>query len=142
MGSLAVWAGRNDRLIRTTDTLRKAFAAVDGTQERSMLKQSFVAAALVALATGASAEGIMTVPPDFEDGAGAYLSAPPVVPPDGCVWNNSVFSNGAILERRQMPWAFFRCVQGSWRSFDSFDEAAAGREFSRPGATTPRRLQP
>jgi hypothetical protein len=107
-----------------------------------MLKQSFMASALVALATSALADGVVTVTPDFETGAGAYLQVPPIVPRDGCVWNNSVFSNGAILERHQMPWAFFRCMQGSWRSFDSFYDATVGRELARPGSATQRRLQP
>jgi hypothetical protein len=80
------------------DALRKAFAAADGTQERNMLKQSFMASALVAPATSALAEGVVTVRPDFETGAGGYVQ----VPPDGCVWNNAVFSNGASLEPNAM----------------------------------------
>jgi hypothetical protein len=107
-----------------------------------MLKQSLMAPALVALATSAFAEGVVTVTPEFGTGAGAYVQVPPIVPRDGCVWNNTVFSNGAILERHQMPRAFFRCVQGSWRSFNSFYDATVGRELARPGSATPRRLQP
>jgi hypothetical protein len=101
-----------------------------------MQKQTFLgmAAALASLATSALAEGVVTMTPDLETSAGAYLQAPPMVPRDGCVWNNTVFSNGAIIERHQMPWAFFRCIQGTWRSFDSFHDATVGREVVRAGS--------
>src|SRR5260370_19906774 len=100
-----------------------------------MLKQSFlgIAVALAPLSSSAFAVDVVTVTRDWETGAGDYLQVPPTVPRDGCVWNNTVFSNGAIIERRQQPWAFFRCMQGSWQSFDTFDAARIGREPAPPG---------
>jgi hypothetical protein len=60
---------------------------------------------------------------------GSQTVLPPATPAGGCVWDNGVYSDGAILERRQFPTTFFRCTAGRWHSFDSFDEARAGAEL-------------
>jgi hypothetical protein len=100
--------------------------------------------ALASLSTVAAAQDLFVPEPDFEAGTGGYFQPAPIVPPGGCVWENAVFSDGAIIERRRQPWSFFRCMNGSWRSFDSFYAAAAasGQPAIRPSArdSAPRRL--
>jgi hypothetical protein len=56
-----------------------------------------------------------------------YL-VPPQVPAGGCVWDNAVFSDGAIFERYIGRQFYFRCMNGQWQSFYSFYEARAGRD--------------
>jgi hypothetical protein len=57
----------------------------------------------------------------------AEYVVPPPVPVGGCVWENAVFSNGAIFERYIGRPFYFRCMDGQWHSFYSFYEARAGR---------------
>lgn len=57
-----------------------------------------------------------------------YYVVPPPVPAGGCVWENAVFSNGAIFERYLGRPFYFRCMDGPWQSFYSFYEARAGRD--------------
>jgi hypothetical protein len=96
---------------------------------------------LLPVATGAAAQNYAITGPSLGPENGAYLQPAPVVPPGGCVWENVVFSDGAIIERRPQPRVVFRCVQGSWQSFDSFDAARApARERAPAGAGPPRRL--
>ena len=54
-----------------------------------------------------------------------YL-VPPPVPTGGCVWDNAVFSNGAIFEAYLGRPFYFRCMDGQWRSFYSVHEARIG----------------
>jgi hypothetical protein len=60
----------------------------------------------------------------------AEYVVPPQVPAGGCVWDNAVFSNGAIFERYIRRPFYFRCMNGQWQSFYSFNEARAGRDDS------------
>ena len=53
---------------------------------------------------------------------------PPPVPAGGCVWDNAVFSNGAIFERYLGRPFYFRCTDGQWQSFYTFYEAMIGRD--------------
>lgn len=81
--------------------------------------------ALIAIATPADAQvirngsSIMSPP--------AVYSIPPPVPTGGCVWENAVFSNGAIFERYLGRVFYFRCMNGQWQSFYSLQEARTGR---------------
>jgi hypothetical protein len=84
---------------------------------------------MTGLVPAAQAQGVMPTAPDQGMPGGAY-ALPQVIPPEGgCVWNNATFSDGAVIERQQLPRAAFRCVRGSWRSFDTFDAARAGHEL-------------
>jgi hypothetical protein len=95
------------------------------------LRISGAVAVLVPLATSALAQSVITTP-DLGMGTEGYVQVPPPIPQGGCVWNNAVFSDGAILEKQQQPRAFFRCVQGTWQSFDSYDAARSGSEPAPP----------
>jgi hypothetical protein len=57
----------------------------------------------------------------------------PVPPPDGCVWNSTVFSNGAIIGERMEQPVYFRCTRGSWVAFTS--SSAAIDAQSKAGGT-------
>jgi hypothetical protein len=70
-----------------------------------------------------------------------YLQAPPIVARDGCLWNSTVFSNGAIIERRQQPW-FFSVHAGKLAELHAFDAARVGRELAPPGSVTQRHSPP
>jgi hypothetical protein len=59
-------------------------------------------------------------------GLTAEYPIPPPVPAGGCVWENAVFSNGAIFERFLGRPFYFRCMNGQWQSFYSFHEARTG----------------
>ena len=112
-------------------TLLVALAAA-----RRRLRLAIAAAALASIATAATAQQART-PPDLPSIAGSsWWPVPPAIPAGGCVWNNAVFSDGAILQWPEQPRAFFRCVRGRWQSFESFDAAASGRA---PAAQPPAR---
>jgi hypothetical protein len=81
---------------------------------------------VAALAAPADAQ-IVTYGPSVQSPLAEYL-VPPQVPAGGCVWENAVFSNGAILERYIGRQFYFRCMSGQWQSFYSFYEARAGRD--------------
>jgi len=79
------------------------------------------AAALACTPCLASAQNAQGAPPE----AAPFL--PPAMvaelPPDGCAWNSSVFSSGAIIiERMEQP-IYFRCSRGSWVAFTSSSAA-------------------
>ena len=100
------------------------------------------AIALLPVTTIAAAQDYRTTAPGFGAEGGLYVEPAPTVPPGACVWGNVVYSDGAIIERPQQPHAFFRCVRGSWRSFDSFDAARAGRELAPEPPRSGSALQP
>jgi hypothetical protein len=78
--------------------------------------------------------------PDQGIPGGAYVQPQIILPEGGCIWNNAVYSDGAIFERQQTPRTAFRCTQGSWQSFDSFDAArSVGRDGD--GAARPSPAQ-
>jgi hypothetical protein len=88
----------------------------------------------------AAAQGVMPGVPDQALPGGAFLQPQLILPQGGCIWNNAVYSDGAIIERQQLPRTVFRCVEGSWQSFDSFDAArSAGR--GGDGAARPSAVQ-
>jgi hypothetical protein len=69
-----------------------------------------------------------------------YLIPPPL-PAGGCIWENAVFSNGAIFERYLGRPFYFRCVNGQWQSFYSFHQARTGRS-EQPLLDPPQRPTP
>jgi hypothetical protein len=107
-----------------------------GRREEAPMRMLLAVAALSFLATSAFAEStVMTLPSYYGGVPAGYYEVPPAIPPNGCVWKNTVFSDGAILERREQPFAFFRCTRGTWQSFDNFDSAAAGHPLGAPART-------
>jgi hypothetical protein len=50
-------------------------------------------------------------------GAPAYIpyGLPLQVPPAGCVWDNVIYSNGAVIERQNPVTTVYQCVRGSWK---------------------------
>jgi hypothetical protein len=55
------------------------------------------------------------------------------LPPNGCVWNSTVYSSGAIIIQRLEQAVYFRCAGGNWVAFtsssaaiDAQNKAAAG----------------
>ena len=70
----------------------------------------------------------------FENGPDSALAE---VPPNGCVWGNLIYSNGAVIERPLTNRVYFRCVQGSWMNFPTLEQATT-YGLPRPGAAAPR----
>ncbi|HEY0526373.1 MAG TPA: hypothetical protein VGD08_23465 [Stellaceae bacterium] len=97
---------------------------------QSMLTIAAVLACTPCLASAQNAQG---APPE------AVPFLPPAMvaelPPDGCAWNSSVFSSGAIIiERMEQP-IYFRCSRGSWVAFTS--SSAAIDAQNKAGGTPP-----
>ena len=61
------------------------------------------------------------------------------VPPNGCVWGNLIYSNGAVIERPLANRIYFRCVQGSWINFPTLEQATTYGQPARPGDGAPPR---
>jgi hypothetical protein len=90
------------------------------------------AAALACTPCLASAQNPQGAPPE------AVPFLPPAMvaelPPDGCAWNSSVFSSGAIIiERMEQP-IYFRCSRGSWVAFTSSSAAIDAQNKADSGA--------
>jgi hypothetical protein len=84
--------------------------------------RAWVFGMLSVTAIAAPADGQIAVSPPV-----AYV-VPPPVPEGGCVWDNAVFSNGAILERYLGRSFYIRCMSGRWQSFYSYHDATMARD--------------
>jgi hypothetical protein len=92
---------------------------------------------VAAIAAPADAQMLNNEPPLV--GPPAEYVVPLTIPAGGCVWDNAVFSNGAIFERFIGRPFYFRCMNGQWQSFYSFYEARIGRDDPPSPARGPDR---
>lgn len=59
------------------------------------------------------------------------------VPPNGCVWDNLVYSNGAVIARWVRLPAYFQCENGTWTVTSPGDALFGPRVPERPGKVRP-----
>jgi hypothetical protein len=59
------------------------------------------------------------------------------VPSDGCVWDNLVYSNGAVIARGVPLTAYFRCEGGTWTVTSAGNAIFGPRVPERPGSAQP-----
>lgn len=59
------------------------------------------------------------------------------VPPSGCVWDNLVYSNGAVIVRGVPLTTYFRCEGGTWTVTSAGDAIFGPRAPERPGGAEP-----
>ncbi len=59
------------------------------------------------------------------------------MPPNGCVWDNLVYSNGAVIARGVRLTAYFRCEGGTWTITSAGDAIFGPRVPERPGRAQP-----
>jgi hypothetical protein len=65
-----------------------------------------------------------------------YGEAQPV-PANGCVWDNLVYSNGAVIARGVPLITYFRCERGTWMVTSAGDAIFGPRVPERPGTVQP-----
>ena len=59
------------------------------------------------------------------------------VPPSGCVWDNLVYSNGAVIVRGVPLTTYFRCEGGTWTVTSAGDAIFGPRAPETPGSAQP-----
>ena len=61
------------------------------------------------------------------------------VPPNGCVWDNFIYSNGAVIVRGDRLTTYFRCEGGTWTVTSAGDAIFGPRAPETPGSAQPTR---
>lgn len=59
------------------------------------------------------------------------------VPANGCVWDNLVYSNGAVIVQGFRLITYFRCERGTWMVTSAGDAIFGPRVPERPGTVQP-----
>ena len=59
------------------------------------------------------------------------------VPPNGCVWDNLVYSNGAVIARGVPLTTYFRCDGGTWTVTSAGDVIFGPRAPEKPRNARP-----
>ena len=59
------------------------------------------------------------------------------VPPNGCVWENLVYSNGAVIARWYPSTTYFQCERGTWTIISPGDAIFGRRAPERPVGAQP-----